>query len=142
MHPNSSLLAFAGSALCFGLRVSSLSSSCIGVASRSGTEIGGASTAKPCCPGIRAQRCSVRVFRRRTWQPKHSSVFLQLCRIWVLHTCREGLSSRAWQHRLTTWTKHEPIALLRCFTNAHDGKTDTCLIVSDLKLATISQTKT
>ena len=40
-----SLLTFAGSALCFGLRVSSLCSSCIGVASGSGTEIGGASTA-------------------------------------------------------------------------------------------------
>ena len=41
---NSSLLKFAGSALCFGLRVYSLSSNCIGIASGSGTEIGVAST--------------------------------------------------------------------------------------------------
>ena len=46
------------------------------------------------------------------------------------------------QHRLTPWTKHKPIALLRCFTNAHDGNTNICLNVSDMKLATISQTKT
>ena len=84
-----------------------------------------------------AQRHSIRVFRCRTWQPIHSSVFLQLCRIWVLHTCPEIFSTRAWQHRLTTWTEHEPIALMRRFTNAHDGKTDICFIVSDLKLATI-----
>ena len=76
---NSSLLTFADSALCLGLRVSRLSPNCIGVASGSGTEIGGASTAnQPCCSGIRAQRCSVRVFRRRAW--------LQLCPSWVLHT--------------------------------------------------------
>ena len=42
---DSSLLTFVGSALCLGLRVSSLSSNCIGVASGSDTEIGGASTA-------------------------------------------------------------------------------------------------
>ena len=34
----------------------------------------------------------------------------------------EQLSTRAWQHRLTTWAKHEPIAVLRYFTNAHDGE--------------------
>ena len=95
-----------------------------------------------CCSGIWAQRHSIRVFRCRTWQPIHSSMFLQLCRIWVLHTCPEKFSTRAWQHRLTTWTEQEPIALMRRLTNAHDGKTDICFIVSDLKLATISQTKT
>ena len=85
---------------------------------------------------FRAQRHSIRVFRCRTWQPIHSTVFLQLCRICVLRTCPEIFSTRAWQHCLTTWAEHEPIALLRCFTNAHDGKTDICFIVSDL--ATIS----
>ena len=36
----------------------------------------------------------------------------------------------------------EPIAVLRCYTNAHNGKLTPCITVSDLKLATISQTKT
>ena len=125
--PHSRVLAM----LCDLVFVFPLSSNCIGVASGSGTEIGGAST---CCSGICA--CSA------AEHGNHSSVFLQLCRIWVLHTCPEILSTRAWQHCLTTWAEHEPIALLRCFTNAHNGKTDICFVVSDLKLATISQTKT
>ena len=45
MHRTLPCSPFVGSALCLGLRVSSLSSNCIGVASGSGTEIGGASTA-------------------------------------------------------------------------------------------------
>ena len=57
---------------------------------RSGGERG---PREACCFGIRAQRCSIRVFRPRTRQPVHSSVFLQLCRIWVLRTCPEVLSA-------------------------------------------------
>ena len=35
-----------------------------------------------CHCGIWAQRCFVIVCSRRTWQPRHSSVLLQLCRVW------------------------------------------------------------
>ena len=67
-------------------------------------------------------------------------MLLQLGRTWV-HTCSEVLSTRAWQRRLTSRTNHKPIALLRCVSNAHNGKAHVCLIVSDLKLATVSRTE-
>ena len=36
---------------------------------------------QPCHSELHAQRCSIRAFRCRSWQPIHSTVFLQLCRI-------------------------------------------------------------
>ena len=61
-------------------------------------------------------------------------MFLQLDCIQVHLTC----STQTWQHRLASG---KPIASLRCFTNAHSGKTHTTFIVLDLQLATVSRTK-
>ena len=73
-----------------------------------------------CRLGIRAQWDSSQCFCHHAWQPIHSSTFLQLDGIRVHLTCCLVLSTRTWQHRLTSGNR---TASLRCFTNAHSGKT-------------------
>ena len=129
---NSSLLTLAGSALWVSVFPHSLPTG-IGVASGSGTEIGGASTANlatlgfghNCAPSV----CSVAEHGKQC-TPRCFSSFAAF---------------GSFTHVLTyspLWTEHEPTARLRCLANAHEWKTDICFVVSELKLATISQTET
>ena len=135
----SSLFTIHGNVLCLCMRVSSsLSSSCIAVASES---VAGDSCFFNGCTGrlwIRTQWISVQWFCPRAWQPTHTSMFLQLDRIRVRLTCCVVLSTQTWPHRLAS---SKPTASLRCFTNAHSGKTHVTFTVLDLQLATVSRTK-
>ena len=86
---------------------------------------------------LHTQRCSIRAFRCRSRQAVHSTFVLQPCHRWVPRTCPGGLSTWAWQHHLVTFTKLEPVTLLRCFASTRNGQTDICFVALDLKLVTL-----
>ena len=113
-----------------GLRVSSFSFNCIGVASGSGTEVGGAASVNLAVLGFGHNGAPV-VCSVAEHGNQHTPLCFSNLAAFGSFTHDLKITTRAWQHRLTTWTEHESIALLRCFTNAHHGKTSVCLIVSD-----------
>ena len=82
-----------------------------------------------------AQRCSIRAFRCRAWQPVHSTAFPSAsphlshsCMSWSVHL---GLATS-----LGNLHQTDPINLRRCIAIARN-RNDNCSVALDLKLVTL-----